>query len=46
MGLLGAASLAITNKLRKLMSEPSQPLPLLSDGRKEPQFPQEVRGEG
>lgn len=46
MGLLGAASLAITNKLSKLMSEPRQPLPLLSDCCKEPQFPQEVRGEG
>ena len=46
MGLLGAASLAITNKLSKLMSEPSQHLPPLSDGCKEPQFPQKVRGEG
>ena len=46
MGLLGAASLAITNKLSKRMSEPSQHLPPLSDGCKEPQFPQEVRGEG
>ena len=36
MGLPGAASLAITNKLSKLLSESSQPLPPLSDGRKEP----------